>query len=609
MPISTEKTLVIYNSGEPASLDYMTEYIKIRRIPTSNLYGIDTPTSDRYISYQDFESNLLNPIKNILQNNSYNCIVLGYRIPSGFLYNNRVYSVSSVISIINQQFDGIPKPNPFYNISDKSKYDSKLGKSIHVCFNIDAINTIQIKNYLNRIKLYRNNFDINGSFYLDTFHNKNSYPNDSIYSDIANSFYSNGKKLFNIDIRKTTNNTNSIEPCFSLLLNDSIFWGWGDLIANDSYFLPSNKNRFVFMSYDNRSLSSLRSDASDNACMSALNKGYACVAGNIGDGAFTEQEIAESLVGDVYDPYYIPVISNHVVPDPFVFMESISSGRALGDAFLFSKPYFHDSFVVIGDPHLKGSVSTEKVQEDINAIELWRKVEYNLSQTAGYIFGESNIATLLYERCVRGNDLDMKTTLANVGFNLNQKYFIENRKSEFSKTFESFQLFSQQINFQIHSYDDIIFNNFLQKNNLFVSRSIINMFSNSNAILSDQYFTNIKRNRNIDLIIPIMEMDGDAGYLHFELEASLDSEYNQTIFNFKSYENVSEWLYEQTVGKYEPFTQRGVFSGLVGRKVKINKMIDFKYSLIGKEIYIRYRQVLNGRYYSKYFEMKAMITS
>jgi len=417
------------------------------------------------------------------------------------------------------------------------------------------------------------------------------------------------KRIFNIDIRRTYNNNNSIEPCFSLLINDSIFWGWGDLLANDSYFSNSDKNRLIFMSYDNRSLTTIRTDSLDNACMSALNKGYACVAGNIGDGAFTERQISEAFVGDPYDPYYIPLLSNHVVPNPFVFMEYINNYRSIGEALLFSRPYLHDSFMAIGDPHIKAVIEKEKNQDDFNALELWKKVEFNLSQSASYILTESQVSTILYERCLKSNDFKMKNDLSKLGFNLTKKYFVENRKLEFSKTFESLQSFSQQINFQIHAYDDILFNNFLQKNNLFVSKSIISMFSNSNAILSDQYFTNIKRSRTVDFQVELIEMIGDAGYVHIELQVSLDPEFNQIISTIKSYEDVSYWLYEKIPGSFENFPQLGIYSGLIGRKIKVTKQINFKYDLIGKEIFIRHKQILNGTLESDYFVSKAVITS
>ena len=58
MSITPDKTLIVYNTGEPASLEHMTQYAKTRRIPIGNFLGVDTPTSDRYASFEDFYNNL-----------------------------------------------------------------------------------------------------------------------------------------------------------------------------------------------------------------------------------------------------------------------------------------------------------------------------------------------------------------------------------------------------------------------------------------------------------------------------------------------------------------------------------------------------------------------
>ena len=598
MPITPDKTLVIYNSGEPASLDFMNQYIKIRRIPPGNLYGIDTPTSDRYQTYEDFKENLLDPINNLIDTNNYTCVLLGYRVPSGFIHNQKTYSCSSLISGIKIPFDGIPKRNTSYTTSSFEKFDLLLQQT-PVCFSFDARNTIQMKILINKINSNKNGAVVNGSFYLDKYHTLSSYPNDEIYFDIADSFANTANTKFNIDVRKTAKNRNpSIEPSFSLLVNDSIFWGWGDLIANESYFSPTSTNRIVFMSYDNRSMTSLRTDASDNACMAAINRGYSCVAGNLGDSAFLENELQ---INDPYDPYSTNALENHVVPNPYSFMDAISSGRTLGEAFLYSKPYLHDSFVIIGDPLLNVSIEASVDQEKSNAKELWMDVESNLSKSAAYIISQGKYSSLLNERNLRSNDLDMKINLSKSSYNLSSKYFIENRKNSFSGTFDLFQSFSQQINMQIASVDDITFRDFLKANNLYVSRSIVKMMTNGDAMIIGNQIQNLKNDKNIYLDLFVQEMEGDAGYIHFEIDGSLDEDFDQIVFNFKSYEDTSFWKYEKTLGSMENFEQRGIFSGLVGRRVSVSKPSTYRYSLSGEELYIRYKQILNSHYESNYF--------
>ena len=609
MSITPDKTLIVYNTGEPASLEHMTQYAKTRRIPIGNFLGVDTPTSDRYVSFEDFYNNLFLPVIEEITEKLYTCVILGYRIPSGFSYNKRVYSTASVISLFKVAFDGIPKDNPFYNVSDISKFNSALGKDIVICFNIDTRNQQQIKMLLERIKTFKNEVSFNGSFMLDTNHSINKYPNDNIYNDISSDFYKNCKRIFNVNIRKTTKNNNNLEPCFPILLGDSVFWGWGDLIANDSYFMPTNTNRILFLSYDNRSLTSIRSDGEDNACMSAINEGYLCVAGNIGDGAFTENEI-NSLGGfdvyDAYDPYQSSVLNNHVVPNPFVFMHNVLNEKTIGEALFLSRPYLHDSFMVIGDPFIKVILAETTEQEDSALLELWDSVERNLTIAASYLISEGKFSNRIHERNLKANDLDMKLRLSEKSNILRNKYGTDARRGDFFKTFEGFQSFSQQVNLQIYAYDDITFRDFLLKNNLFVSRSIINMFSNYKDIFLNSVISNIKLDRTLDIQLNVLDMDGEVGYIHFELEGALDDEFTQNLFTFKSYEDVSSWKYEKTPDKMEPFDQQGIFSGLIGRKVLVRKKINFKYDIAGIEINLRYRQVLNSNKLSNY-EFKTMV--
>jgi|APGre2960657373_1045057.scaffolds.fasta_scaffold04611_3 hypothetical protein len=598
MPITPDKTLVIYNSGDPSSLDFMTQYIKIRRIPPGNLYGIDTPTTDRYQTYEDFKYNLLDTVNNLIDINNYTCVLLGYRIPAGFIYNQRVYSCSSVISGRKIPFDGIPKRNTSYTVSSFEKFDSLL-EQIPVCFSLDVRNAIQMKILINKINSNKTGVIINGSFYLDKYHTLSKYPNDEIYFDVADSFANTAKTKFNIDVRKTAKNRNSnIEPSFSLLVNDSIFWGWGDLIANESYFSTTATNRIVFMSYDNRSMTSLRTDELDNACMAAINRGYACVAGNLGDSSFLENELH---IIDPYDPYSINTLENHVVPNPYSFMDAINSGRTVGEAFLYSKPYLHDSFVVIGDPLLNASIENSVEQEKIGAKELWLDVESNMSKSAAYMISEGKYSSILHERNLRSNDLDMKIDLSKSSYNLSNRYFIENRKNTFSGTFDLFQGFSQQINMQINAIDEITFRDFLKANNLYISRSIIKMMTNGDAMIVGNQIPNLKSEKNIYIDLFVQEMEGDAGYIHFEIDGSLDEDFDQIIFSFKSYEDTSFWKYEKTNGSMDNFEQRGIFSGLVGRRVSVSRPATYRYSLSGEELYIRYKQILNSYYESNYF--------
>jgi hypothetical protein len=607
MPITPYKTLVIYNSGEPASLDFMTQYIRIRRIPTGNLYGIDTPTSERYKTYEDFKQNLLDTINNLIDANNYTCVLLGYRVPSAFVHNQRVYSCSSVISGRKIPFDGTPKRNTSYTTSNFSNFDLNLSQ-IPVCFSFDVKNAIQMKILINKIKSNKDGVIINGSFYLDKYHTLSSYPNDEIYFDVADAFANTAKNKFNIDVRKTAKNRNSnIEPSFSLLVNDSIFWGWGDLIANESYFSPTSTNRVVFMSYDNRSMTSLRTEsliAADNACLAAINRGYACVAGNIGDSAFLENELQ---INDPYDPYSHSALENHVVPNPYSFMDALHSGRTIGEAFLYSKPYLHDSFLIIGDPLLKASIENSIDQEKKIAKELWLDVESNLSKSAACMKSQGKYSSLLHERNLRSNDIDMKIDLSKSSYNLNSKYFIENRRNTFSGTFDTFKGFSQQINMQINVVDDITFRDFLKANNLYVSRSIVEMMTNGDAIITGNEIQNLKDNKNIYVDIYVKEMDGDAGYIHFEIDGSLDEDFDQIVFSFKSYEDTSFWKYEKTNASMENFEQRGIFSGLIGRRVSVSRPSTYRYSLSGEELYIRYRQILNSNYISDYFYEVAII--
>jgi hypothetical protein len=195
----------------------------------------------------------------------------------------------------------------------------------------------------------------------------------------------------------------------------------------------------------------------------------------------------------------------------------------------------------------------------------------------------------------------MKIDLSKSSYNLSNRYFIENRKNTFSGTFDLFQGFSQQINMQINAIDEITFRDFLKANNLYISRSIIKMMTNGDAMIVGNQIPNLKSEKNIYIDLFVQEMEGDAGYIHFEIDGSLDEDFDQIIFSFKSYEDTSFWKYEKTNGSMDNFEQRGIFSGLVGRRVSVSRPATYRYSLSGEELYIRYKQILNSYYESNYF--------
>ena len=105
MSINQSNVVFVYNNEDPDGIYFAKRYADIHNITEEQLIGIDTETEEIVDSFQDFKTQLEDPLREKLLELKSNgreiyAIVLGWRIPGGFLHNGKIISATSRLSAI-----------------------------------------------------------------------------------------------------------------------------------------------------------------------------------------------------------------------------------------------------------------------------------------------------------------------------------------------------------------------------------------------------------------------------------------------------------------------------------------------------------------------------
>lgn len=581
MALNKINLLYFYNQNNSDSYQLAQQYQNIHGLDNSQIIGLNCSQDQILQSYLQFQSQIQNSIvsaKNMYSQDVY-AIVLGYKVPRGFVDQQDVISSTSRLSRLGHTY--IKKQrNPLYNRKYFRLYNTQQTfqeyKDIQqaiICSHIDGKNKQTVKNTLYRTKELFNQKLVNGRLYID---NLSSQTGDeaALYIQQINSFINNYSKELNIPVCTLSNDNPYLYNNFNLLFQDSFAWLRNQANCSLDFFRSSNTSRVLFYNADKTSGNSIRKDQADQWMQSAIQKEYCCSAGAMSD----------------------PTIDGYLSPE--VLFRNINNGATIGQSMLLSTKYLNWTISFFGDP-LLSFIFPVSVQNDkyisnnasrfIDRQQQIKSIFQDASRLYAYNYFIKNTKENVAQQIANSNDIIASYDLILSSVDLqNQVSYNDYHLQSFINTLKDYiwlQVISdvrKQKNLSIEEMSNI--DNYLNVYNIKVSHFIkqkLYVSDNNNIIQEGQWFFDYQ----------IKHQSFDFQDYYFELQVSDDQNFSNIIISLSTYNDYSNWYYQQQLnGQYINFTNEYIGSNYSGLKVKYLSQ-PYQHLQSGKLYYFRIRQI------------------
>jgi len=619
MSITKDNFIVVYVYGNLDSEEFANYYANVYDIDvitedpsgnsgiTSNgIYwqvdgqkvGIQMLTTTEILDYEDFLINIEEPLSaalnsSELSNRNIWGILLGYRVPGGFYYEEAcgifldeidliappflipcgsesvAISATSRLSRINNNFS-LQKENKLYNRQVFKRFDSDDAELSLIVSRIDGPNLQFAKNIVDNAEILNKQFLVNGTFYIDPYSDKNT-TGAGEYTDLLVDFYNNILQDLNLKDWITTFVDPYIDATIPFVENDSFVWSWFADRATTSFFQNTNAIRTFFYNADYDGGITVRDDSGKTWPYLALNAGYVATAG---------------------------ALSNPTIPgflDPNAFFYSLLRGATIGEAFYFSVPHLDWTISLFGDPLVTCFFpGVETVEEDIiNEHFVWEMMSKDLARSAANLYKKErelreivdNIVDITSEGELVGSDITSNTEFAVQLLYPANDLLVNNKdivwkgqlKPLVNKLFD-FPTFRYIAGNSATVRPSI--NNYLSDNNFKVSRILANITSESIPIVESNLLDEGWWQFEF-----VLQDDDTTEYVnyHFILEVSDNENFDDDINISDGFTNIlmtkdsfaiTNWTYEKEKETFVSLTSNGVSSSYIGRRVRYESRVD-----------------------------------
>ncbi len=339
MAITKDNFIVVYQLGNLDSVDFAIYYATKHGMDTSSinpsgntgsiggiswevngqLLGIQlADTSEILSSEEDFNTQLLNPIKDAISNSgelgNLNIwgIVLGYNIPGGFYSGDDIISSTSRISRLNFSFSK-KRQNKLYNRSIFQRIDATDAAYALICSRIDAPSLQAAKAYLDNAEKLNEQVFANGVFYIDQYSDR-ADTGASEYQEVLSDFNDNMLSSLNLGVWATTFMDPYIDSVIPFVENDSFVWSWFTDRAHSSFFRDTNALRVFFYNADYDGGFTIRDENGNRWPYLAMSEGYVSSAGAMSNptipGFLNQQVMVVNCFKDLQESLPLKVVEN-----------------------------------------------------------------------------------------------------------------------------------------------------------------------------------------------------------------------------------------------------------------------------------------------------------
>jgi len=563
MVVSKENVIFVYRNGDPDSHNLASYYQQIYDLDGEQLLGIDCSDTEILPDYTTFRNEVETPILAVLPLRATWVIILGYNVPGGFYDGSDIISSTSRVSRIEHPYNKMAKSN-LYNRVVFNRYDSTYGPIALIVSRIDGPTYDDAKRMIDMAHEMHNQALANGRFFFDPFSSLSTVGSGD-YSDDLTDFYINMLFDLNMKVCSTTYISPYIDVVFPHLEHDSFYWGGFTDRSTESFFRSTDTERIFFYNADYDSAITMRSTAQGNFCPLALKSDYISIAGAMSN----------------------PGAEGFLRPRPF--FEALYRGATLGEAYLFSNPYYDWTVAFFGDPLVKvvfysdplGTMSpygarvripeadnNTRDPDYVDEDEVNREVSIELAEAvAHYIRKEAEASDLFYS-ILLSSDVGLETSLLYETLDLMRQTNSNTRFSRFYQSAQDLLIYIKQVLVPLANNQGatlLTVNDYLTWSGLKLSRILSSMISNTEEPISD---SNLYPEGYWEYEYTIIDNVSEFTDFNFVLQVSDDNAFSNIIVTANSDGDRTGWYYESEENAWSAIPFTGVPSNYVGRRVQ-----------------------------------------
>ena len=564
MSISPQNAIYVYNESNQDSYELALQYATLYNLNDYQLVPVPCSSTEILSDYPTFQAEVENPIKAAISNlqTSYSMdvwvVVLGFNVPGGY-YDEDLDIISSTSRIARINF--APDKTLKSNLFDRRVYqsfDANAAQYSLVVSRMDGPNKQFVQDWMNNNWITRNQYIVNRRFYFDKYSDRKGKEAQAYEADLDEFELTLLDKL-NLVVCQTVEVEPYMDAIFPFIQQDSIYWGWFTDKGSPEFFYDVNTLRFMFYNADYQGGSTIRSSDPDLWPQLAISRGYVATAGSMSDMG----------------------IDRFLRPYPFFY--AILNGSTLGEAFLFSTPYFDSTICNFGDPLLNiqftGALEDSQVAIPYNEVLTTEDFFQNLAIVGAYNVN-ATINSLIIKNTVDLAASDVVAALGNVSNNL----YVQSLSNSNNI---GLQPIAANFSYYLGSIGTIPgFNQYLTDHDIKISRILGDLLNNINIIVSD---SNLFPEGSWEFVFPLQAIIPQFCQYQFELEVSDISDYSNILFTIDSSLSHSNWSYERVLNIYIPMGKHGVASNFAGFNVVYSSKSS-QYLTRGVVYYFRIRQ-------------------
>lgn len=524
-----------------------------------------------------FNKNVLNPLIEALgsdefEDRSIQGIILGYRVPGGFKYypessNSLSYNIISSTSRVSRLYHPFePKvANKFYKRVIFSRYSEDDSNFALICSRIDAPSVFLAKEYINNAITLTKQLFVSGMAYIDPYGGSidDGYLAYQREVEEVRDFIS---RRLNLEIFTTYFRGSTYDPSIPFVENDSFVWSWGKPYVSGDFFQFSSFPRVFFYNADNDGGTTIRDEKFPTFPVYAMKAGYCSCASSMSN----------------------PTIEGFL--SSYYFFGALFKGATIGEAYLFSLPYFDWTVTLFGDPLPIVSFPLtleEEEKEDVNSA--WLSSTKELAREVAYLKKKEKELLSALEVVMAINNVPIELELLPIS----NKLYLENNTERINSVMYSsiayafeypIRLYSNSVTTRYSYLDD-----YLSDKNYKISKLLSNVcpltkITNNN--LYEEGWWEFEYNLQDDYF-------GFIDY-HFQLEVYSDEEMTGLLIKVDSISGTG-WTYEKEKSVFTSIPSNGVSSSFVGRRIRYESQKDdllniSEYLIRSQVYYFRIRQ-------------------
>ena len=601
---SASNVLFIYRDGDNDSLAVANYYALVHKMDNVQLVAIPCSDDEILIDYAQFASEVETSVKNAVTSLSglgytVYVIILGYNVPGGFYDDIDIISSTSRINRLNEPFTKMKK-SFVYNRASGVRFTADDAMHLFISSRIDASTVTDAISMIDSANNIINQDSANGQLFYDPYSTlvaggSNSSDSSDIdgasYRQMLLDAYSLYLSGLDIPIQITTDN-NVRDAIFPYLEYDSFFWGWFTNRGNDSFFKDTYTDRIFFYNADFNSAETVKFRELGLWSELAIHNHYACCA-----GAMSSPSIGGFL-------------------DPLPFFKSIVSGGCIGEAYLFSNPYYDWTTTLFGDPLVsltllysnRETSDSTKQQNVLKVHAEWSILANTMAGAVAYYNNKTNLEEDTLNEIINTNDISVETDLLDKAYTLfatcgdNRRNRIFNVSLTGTLTMPMF-VYAGDLG---GGNSKVLLDKYLADKNLKISHKIIDILSAS-GLTNTAFIKNygdlqpyIYDEGAWSITFVFMDSVGDYAKYFFQVQVSDTQDFSNIIIDkiSTSVGGIADgWFYyDQDKTSLIKTPTDGLDSMFIGSGIKYISPADVY--LIPDEIYyFRWRNIVDGVYY------------